>query len=206
MKYYKGASDKDEAYNGGRFVDENGFGHEEFNFLPILVEKDHEGILGEKEYCFGFVETKATSQNQSNELHIEKIKGCALLKKVESIDDVLVVWCTTSNLNETTVVGWYKHASVFRTYQSITLDFNNGISEERRYNIVASSKDCVLLPSGERHRHIWSAPSAKRTRSYGFGQSLIWYATEDSAIDYIKKLLKNIEGYTGDNWLYKFPE
>ena len=35
MKYYKGAGDNDKPLNGGKFVVENGFGHEEFNFLPV---------------------------------------------------------------------------------------------------------------------------------------------------------------------------
>ena len=206
MKYYKGASDKDQPYNGGKFVDENGYGHEEYNYLPILVKENIEGISSEKEYCFGFVETKTTNQNRRNELHIEKIKGCELLRREESVEDVLVVWCTTSDLNETTVVGWYKHATVFRNYQPITIDFDDGTSEERGYNVIASSNDCVLLPSGERHRHIWSAPSVRRTRSYGFGQSLIWYALEDAAKNFTERLLENIEEYEGENWLIKYPE
>ena len=38
MKYYKGACDKDIPYNGGSFVDENGYGHEENNFNAVQDE------------------------------------------------------------------------------------------------------------------------------------------------------------------------
>ena len=34
MKYYKGACEKDIPQFGGKFVEENGYGHEEFNFMP----------------------------------------------------------------------------------------------------------------------------------------------------------------------------
>lgn len=108
MKYYKGVCKKDKPYNGGKFVDENGYGHKEFNFFPRIIKNND--IFGEKEYCFGFVETKSTSQNRSNELHIEKIRECERFKKEDKVDDILVVWCATSNLNETTVVGWYRNA------------------------------------------------------------------------------------------------
>ena len=45
MKYYKGACEKDVPLYGGRFVEENGYGHEEFNFLP--VEMEGEKFVGE---------------------------------------------------------------------------------------------------------------------------------------------------------------
>lgn len=60
-----------------------------------------------------------------------------------------------------------------------------GQQKKRWYNVLALSNDCVLLPSAQRHKHIWHVPSAKRTKSFGFGQSLIWYASEETAIGYI---------------------
>ena len=73
MKYYKGACEKDVPLYGGRFVEENGYGHEEFNFLPVEME-------GESELeCMGFVEPKS-NKGRRNSFHIEKIEGCAALK------------------------------------------------------------------------------------------------------------------------------
>ena len=43
-----------------------------------------------KNYCLGFVETKHNKEG-SNELHIEKIRGCELLKNDSEAKDVLVV-------------------------------------------------------------------------------------------------------------------
>ncbi|HCS11652.1 MAG TPA: hypothetical protein DIV40_09365 [Clostridiales bacterium] len=189
MKYYKGASDKDIPYNGGSYVDEHGYGHEEYNFEPVDCEDG-------KTYCLGFVETKSTSKSKINELHIENISGCELLKNDEFVEDVLVVWCATTDLNETSVVGWYKNATVFRNYEEQR--FDNGYIQH--FNVIAEKNNCVLLPEEQRHRHIWDAPVAKK-RMYGFGQSLIWYAKEEKAQNYISKLVKNIDEYSGDNWV-----
>lgn len=201
MKYYKGASIYDEPYNGGSFVKENGYGHEEYNFYERSINDgwiDDSGVVSAGEYCLGFVETKSTSEGKRNQLHIEKINGCgAGLKKEPCVLGVTVVWCATSNLNETTVVGWYKNATVFREYQ----EFKDQNNLDRIYNVIALAGDCVLLPQDTRHRHIWNVPSKKYTRTFGFGQSMLWYAQEEKAGIYLQRLAKNIEEYNGENWL-----
>jgi hypothetical protein len=199
MKYYKGACDLDVPMYGGKFVEENGYGHEEFNFLPI----DMEGIAEPE--CVGFVEPKS-NRGVRNTLHIEKIEGCAAMKKEPLVDDVLVIWCAKRDRGDVTVVGWYKHATVWRDVQDWTIMFDNGMEEERGYNVRAKASDCTLLPSGERNRAIWSIPSAKYTGAYGFGQSMVWYPTEPEAENYLTRLLKNIESYRDENWLNKYPE
>ena len=199
MKFYKGACEQDVPYNGGKFVDENGFGHEEFNFLPIELEGS------EKNMCLGFVEPKS-NKGTRNTIHIEKIEGCGACRKEESIDDVLVIWCATRHRGDITVVGWSKHATVFRDLQEWTMIFDDGAEEGRWYNIVSESDNCTLLPEGERNRFAWYVPSARYTRSFGFGQSMLWYPTEDTAKEYLNNLLHNIENYEGDNWLDKFPD
>ena len=84
--------------------------------------------------------------------------------------------------------------------------FDDGAEEGRWYNIVSESDNCTLLPEGERNRFAWYVPSARYTRSFGFGQSMLWYPTEDTAKEYLNNLLHNIENYEGDNWLDKFPD
>ena len=116
MDYYKGiVNGIDEPKNGGSYVAENGDAHEAYNFECVKLGED----VGypEGEYCLGFVETKATNGNTRNQLNIEKIAGCELCKKENEVDDVLVVYCAKypdSLVQETYVVGWYKHATVYR--------------------------------------------------------------------------------------------
>ena len=39
MKYYKGHCDEDVPVNGGKYVAEHGYGHEEYNFTPISIHE-----------------------------------------------------------------------------------------------------------------------------------------------------------------------
>ena len=199
MKYYKGACEQDAPYNGGKFVKENGFGHEEFNFLPIECEGT------EKIMCFGFVEPKS-NKGTRNTLHIEKIEGCSACKKEPCVQDVLVIWCATRMEGDTTVVGWYKHASVFRDMQEWTMMFADGTEEDRFYNVLAEARNCTLLPEDERNRNAWSVPSARYTKSFGFGQAMVWYPEEESAKTYLGKMITSINNYTGGNWIDQYPE
>ena len=199
MKYYKGACEQDKPYNGGKFVEENGFGHEEFNFLPIELDGMDQAM------CLGFVEPKS-NKGTRNTLHIENIEGCSACKDVPSVENVLVIWCATRVNGDCTVVGWYKNATVFRTLQDWTMVFEDGAEEDRCYNVIAEAKNCVLLPTDERNRHAWSVPSARYTKSHGFGQAMVWYPTEESAKSYLEKMIHNIENYDDENWIDKFPD
>ena len=199
MKYYKGACANDVPVYGGKFVEENGYGHEEFNFLPIELE----GVSSPQ--CVGFVEPKS-NRGIRNTLHIEKIDGCETMNREPLVDDVLVVWCAKRDRGDVTVVGWYKHATVWRELQDWTMVFEDGTEEERYYNVQANASDCTLLPEGERNRAAWSVPSAKYTGVYGFGQSMVWYPTEPEAENYLNRLLASIENYRDENWLNEYPE
>ena len=195
MKYYKGVSEKDPIYNGGAFVRENGNGGEAYNFEAVSTEAD--GVN-----CYGFFETKFKNGYKSvnrvnNQLHIERIDTCA--KNLNELDDVLVVWCATKERNEYKVVGWYQHAWVYRFYQ--VLQFENGYIQN--FNVKAKKEDCVLLPYEEQNRVQWNAPISK-VRGYGFGQSLVWYASEaDTApsVSYVQNLVDAIHAYSGKNYL-----
>lgn len=196
MDYYKGSCDADRPKRCGPFIEENGYGGEEFNFLPITVE--------DEKFCFGFFELKSTNKETLNTIHIEKIEGCENLKYAESVDNVLVIWCALAYANEMVVVGWYKNATVFRELQEITIENSDGTEYQHFYNITAKAEDCVLL-SAKGIRRRWSVPIAKK-KGYGFGRSFIWYPTKENAKEYIRNLVRNIEDYDGENWLYKYPE
>lgn len=105
------------------------------------------------------------------------------------LDDVLVVWTATKPIEGGTfIVGWYKHARVYRAFQ------NNAKSKERNgydYNIEAKSSDCTLLIEKERTMKV---PRAKASMNKGFmGQSNIWYA--DSDIKEVKNFRQSIFDY-----------
>ena len=213
MKYYKGdAKGNDHPQGGGSFVAENQYAHEEFNFHPVNLS--NEGF-GDEEYCLGFVETKSTNHETMNQLKIEKISGCSLCTGEDSVEDVTVVYCARypwSEKRETVVVGWYGHATVFRTYEEIPFE-EGRLGREgytQYYNAIARKEDCVLLPISERRQNRWNVPrkSAKYAK-YGFGQSNVWFANDignEELQNFLRRIEEGITSYSGEDWLNKYPE
>lgn len=209
MDYYKGNRDgNDPPKGGGSYVAENHDAHEKYNFEAVHLT-DETGYP-EGDYCLGFVETKSTNGKESNQLNIEKINGCELCKKESEVDDVLVIYCALypdSMDKETYVVGWYKHATVYRHYE--TMEFGSTDSEEvyyQSYNAIAKKDDCTLLPrSSRRKASRWRVPRKTKGVSYGFGQANVWFAQNTNENEYLdiflKKIIKQIEEYDGENWI-----
>ncbi|MDU4787612.1 MAG: hypothetical protein E6X82_03830 [Clostridium sp.] len=199
MDKYQGINDDDKPVNGGSYVADTKDAHEACNFSPIYFTDDGE----ESEYCLGFFETKSTNGNNKNQLHIEKIDN-GINKNIEAIDNVLVIWCAKSPSNDfTSVVEWYKNATVYRYYQEVEID-----SEFIQfYNVLAKVEDCVLLPRNVRSRRtMWWVPriSRKNGPSYGFGQANVWFANEKdnkSKEDYLNKIIGLIDNYDGENYM-----
>lgn len=208
MNYYKGNHDgTDVPHGGGSYVNETEDAHEKYNFEPVHLMP--ESGYPENDYCLGFVETKSTNRTTSNQLSIEKIEGCELLKKENQAENVLVIYCAAypfTDVNETYVVGWYKHATVYRYYE--TLEFASENPEEnyyQNYNAIAKAEDCVLLPRGSRRSTSWRIPRRRKGISYGFGQANVWFAqnreSDANLQAFLNRISSQIENYDGENWL-----
>ena len=212
MKYYKGNLDNlDPPMGGGSYVEEYHDAHEKYNFDPVYLTEEECG-LPDDDYCLGFVETKTTNGQTRNQLKIENISGCEACKKELQVEDVLVIYCARypdSFVQETYVVGWYKHATVYRQYQTLAFPNENGEVYYQDYNAIARKKDCVLLPKSARRKTPWKVPRKRKGVAYGFGQSNVWYATdkkENLLLDaFLERILKQIAEYDGENWLDEYP-
>ena len=205
MKDYQGITEDDKPFNGGDYVKTTGKAHEEYNFksvdfdeneLMINCDDKKYGFYLAGKYYLGFFEPKSTNKEKVNQIRIENINGCELCKSEPYINDVLVIWCATAIQGGIRVVGWYNHATVYRYLQESQLSkltgreyFRNNI---KCFNAIAETKNCVLLP--HTNRNPWIVPLAKK-RNYGFGQSMVWYATETSAKQYIEELVEGINNY-----------
>ena len=199
MKYYKGITENDVPDNGGSYVKENKQAHECYNFDSVTFED-------EKEYCLGFAMLTGGRTEKEIQLHIEKIVGCQLARKEDAVDDVIVVWVSKArNSQNMRVVGFYKHAKVYRQPQYA--EFESGYMQQ--YNFVSEKKDCVLLPYKERHgNNKWYVPSSQRNYStFGFGRASVWYAGTDTKdekeLEYVERMIASVEGYQGENWIDK---
>ena len=49
--------------------------------------------------------------------------------------------------NFTSVVGWYRHANVYRQYQELIIPQPDGTDYYQYFNAEALKENCVLLPT-----------------------------------------------------------
>ena len=187
MKYYRGITNSDKAYNGGSFVKETGYANECFNFLPIL-END-------KQICIGYTMLIGNFGRNCPSIHIENIRGCKSYKNANYVDGVTVVFCSRSKeKNSMSVCGFYKNARVWRYPERMEFDDKGNIFQD--FNFEANVEDCVLLPKEERlYNDEWEVPAGK------LGRSSIWFAADDT--EYADKVLSSINNYNGINWITK---
>lgn len=209
MRYYKGFWEgEDEPVGGGSFVDENQYGSELFNFSPFTHEDKNGKIT---EVCTGFVVTKMSRSGKDQALHIERLEGCEANRASESVEDVLVIYCAAHPFhNFTSVVGWYRDATVYRYYQEVIFETEDGGEAAFLYNALAPKENCVLLPVQERRPVMWKIPRRQTGASYGFGQANVWFAEgreENKLLDrFLTRIVNQIENYSGENWVDRLPE
>jgi hypothetical protein len=141
---------------GGRFPEEKGYGYEMFNFREV------EG------YCYGY-----TSGVGGGGLNIDRLGARA---EDESVSDILVVWVANDPAHAvgSVVVGWYRDATVYRSYQE-----GRGLNRTYKgecfgYRARAKRTGCRLLLPDER---LFRIPRAREGK-HGIGQANVWYADE----------------------------
>ncbi len=186
MKYYKGKTIIDKPYGRLRYIMP-----EIHNFNPHFIER-----IGKK-VCSG--DARYGDYTSPSEKLSE-----------DTIDDVLVVYFTTTETKENIIVGWYKHATVERyLYKCTFLDKEHYFLN---YNMLADYENCVLLPYDM--RILWKSPYSKyRSYVYGFSQLDTWYKfeekwynVEEKIENYPEELIERINTYNGENWIDKYPD
>lgn len=172
MERYQGLSSGDLISGGGAYVREHGRGHEICNFVPV------NGIV------YGYV------QPPGQQIDIDRIGA---KPHEDFISGVTVIWTATRPTGGTAVVGWYKNATIFRTYQKFQPGHDshdqNGVDG---HWIRANESEAKLLTIDERTCEI------PRQVKGGMGQSNIWYAdSPESAavVTRVKRLLAGTRVY-----------
>ena len=171
MVDYRGLESEDKIAGGGAFVEEHGYGHEIFNF------QDCNGTV------YGYVQPGGGSK-----LDISRLEDTS---KETCVDDVLVVWVAKSEkLDSNVVVGWYKHATLYREAQKppphANRDYNGEVFD---YYAKSATANATLLPVDER---LCKIPPKEKG---GMGQANVWYADKRdqhsevrrSVLDFISK-------------------
>lgn len=130
MKRYEGIANDDRPINGGKFINDHGYGSEVLNFQR------------NRRYVYGFV------QATNGTININRLEPDA----EDYVDDVLVVWRATSS-EGAVVIGWYKKARVFRHEQEANLKRVFEYEEQEHYPgwyIRAKFQDAFLIPARDR--------------------------------------------------------
>ncbi|MBD5178409.1 MAG: DUF3883 domain-containing protein [Bacteroidales bacterium] len=165
MVNYNGQHQSDQILGGGSYSDADK--HEVFNFQDLNGK------------CYGYVQAKYDTINLSR-------IDSSVEDWMQKVEDVLVIWFATNPVvGGSWVVGWYKHATVFREYQK-----SNATQRDRYgYYMLAKSTDCTLLPVDDRVKQI-----PRQVKNYP-GRSNIWYADSNDVKTYISEIVSYVESY-----------
>lgn len=130
MKFYEDPQEGDEKPVGGGEYNAKHLGHEAYNFVDVGGT------------TYGFFQPNMKEPYAINLVRIDR--NCA----ADVLDGVLVIWFAPHpDDRRPVVVGWYSNATVYRKPQSGThISQRGGMG----YNIVAKSKDRVLIPFAKR--------------------------------------------------------
>lgn len=168
MERYQGQRSGDKISGGGAYVEKEGRGHEVCNFSPY------------DDTMYGYVQTPGEQ--------IDLVRLGAN-REGDSITGTTVIWTATRPGGGTTIVGWYKGATVFRNYQKFKkmprAQSQNGVDG---YRITAPAKGATLLPVDAR---VFEIP---RQVKGGMGQSNIWYADSPASAALVKRVFALIDG------------
>lgn len=169
MERYEGiGASGDQIRGGGKYVIENKFGHEVFNF------SEFEGEM------YGFV------QVNGKQIDIGRLGASP---RDDSITGVTVIWTATRPTGGTAVIGWYRDATVYRNLQQFTAP--SLMATRNRldgYWIKASASQATLLTVTERALEI-----PRQTRG-GMGQSNVWYADSPESEELVSKVEMLVDG------------
>jgi hypothetical protein len=175
MKHYNGVTEDDKPVNGGRYIAENGFGGEVYNFRPVVGKH------------YGYAQV-----SRSGRINLERIDRGASDGR---LDGVLVVWLARDDRQGAVVVtGWYRNATVYSGWQQRPAGaIPPGTPGFKEYVVEARTENCRLLAPLERTFRI---PRARDGQS-GFGQSLLWYGDTPDCGQLRRELLAYIEVIEG---------
>lgn len=149
----------------------------EFMVVDLLLKK----MVMEQKYIILKIRRKVYGFAQSNgDINIQKLGAD---KQDDHISGVLIIFTAKSR-----VVGWYKDAILYKTYQDTELQERKFKDGYMGYYAVADVKNIRLLSIDERNIF----PKVPRGKG-GMGQSNIWYADSGKGIDYKNNILKYIK-------------
>lgn len=169
MERYEGlGASGDRIQGGGKYVIDNKFGHEVFNFSEFYRT------------MYGFV------QVNGKQIDIDRLGANP---RDDSITGVTVIWTATRPTGGTAVIGWYRDATIYRSLQHFT---EPALKAARQgidgYWIKAPASQAKRLTVTGRALEI------PRQTKGGMGQSNVWYADSSESEELVKQVQMLVEG------------
>lgn len=180
MINYRGVTKNDQIYGGGKFVEENRFGHEMYNFLPFNGR-----VYG---YC-----RNNRPGGRSEYVHGAgiKLERLGANKQDRQLNGVLVVWLAKRPQAGTEIVGWYKNATVYRDWQDAPQGSNRVFNGEAvGFHASTVEADATLLPP-EKRKFVIPAKGPGI-----IGQANVWYADDPATKAIRQQALRFIDAYS----------
>ena len=164
---------------GGAFIEQNGYGHEVFNFQ------------NDNGKCYGYTPPYG-------KINLPRISEAINRDALGSyVDDVFVIFTCSRESEGRIVCGFYQHARVYA--EPVNDERNTRIIEinGRRifaeYNIVCNAADAVLISRDNRKKHL---PHSRGNQGIGHGQKSVWYVDKldrqelkDDLLDYAEAFI-----------------
>lgn len=167
MKQYRGPNDDDPTIGPHRYLQDNKFGAECFNFMP------RDGS------CYGYVPSGIDLSN------------LGASRSTNHVDDVVCVWIAKDpDRQARVVVGWYTTARVFGSSNHRIRPSGNKLhGKDIGYRAVAPEVECSLVPVARRTFEI----PTRHDEEGGLGQSPVWYGGNAGFREKVWKYIKNWE-------------
>lgn len=188
MSDYRGVTSNDQIHGGGSFVDDQGFGHEIFNFDKT------EG------YVYGYVQTPGRWPSAKQPPQI-KIENLGARRNQNYVDEITVVWIAATTTGEYRVVGWYLDARVYRHLQH-PVNPNTRCHDGEQIGFFATTKsnNATLIPSEDRTFQI------PTRRDGGPGQSSVWYTNKPEHQELYDNLNRYLHLNTRESAIHTPPD
>lgn len=166
---YNGQSIADKIIGGGAYSDIEK--HESFNFQNLNGK------------CYGYL------QPSGDNIDLHRIDS-SISQNEECLEDVLVIWFATNPIvGGSWVVGWYKHATVYKKCQKSNALQRNCYG----FYVMADVTNCTLLPVDDRIKQI-----PRQIKNYP-GRSNIWYADANDVKAFNTEVIAYVKNYKSRN-------
>lgn len=174
MINYRGQTKADILKGDFKYIQKNGTGHEQYNFLPT------------KGWLYGYAPVKWNEDtDEPTSINIDRIGAMPADDHLEGTD--VVFFSRNPEDGNAYIIGWYRNAILYRKARE--LPGRKIVGEWFFYFAKTHTDDAFCVPQSKR---AFIVPNAHQTKG-GYGQSPVWYG--DQLPGFKEKVREYISGF-----------